>query len=68
MTFAQVTKTTRMQYRPMSIADYDAIIALWTRSEGVRVRAADSREGVARYLSRYQGWSFVANNDSSPNT
>lgn len=49
-----------MQYRPMSIDDYDAAIQLWKSTEGVRLRAADSREGIGKYLARNPGMSFVA--------
>ncbi|MCO7247546.1 GNAT family N-acetyltransferase [Halomonas sp. Mc5H-6] len=49
-----------MHYRPMTIDDYDATIALWSESEGVRLRDADSREGIEKYLRRNPGLSFVA--------
>jgi len=49
-----------VQYRPMTIKDYSAIVELWMRSEGVRLRDADSRDGIAKYLSRNPGLSFVA--------
>lgn len=49
-----------MHYRPMTIEDYDAAVALWLSTEGVRLRDADSREGVAKYLQRNPGLSFVA--------
>lgn len=46
--------------RPMLITDYDAVIDLWTRTAGVSVRDADSRDAIARYLDRNPGTSFVA--------
>ena len=49
-----------MHYRTMTINDYDAAIALWSESEGVRIRDADSREGIEKYLQRNPGLSFVA--------
>ncbi|MBS3669411.1 GNAT family N-acetyltransferase [Vreelandella boliviensis] len=49
-----------MHYRTMTINDYEAAIALWRESEGVRLRDADSREGIERYLLRNPGLSFVA--------
>ncbi|SNY96876.1 GNAT family N-acetyltransferase [Halomonas sp. hl-4] len=49
-----------MHYRTMTIDDYDATIALWSESEGVRLRDADSREGIEKYLRRNPGLSFVA--------
>ncbi|WP_236995652.1 hypothetical protein [Vreelandella populi] len=49
-----------MHYRPMTIEDYDAAVALWLNTQGVRLRDADSREGIARYLQRNPCLSFVA--------
>lgn len=54
-----------MQYRPMVISDYDAIIDLWTKSEGVRLRDADSKQGIEKYLSRNPGFSFVAQHEGA---
>jgi ribosomal protein S18 acetylase RimI-like enzyme len=44
----------------MTMADYDAVVALWKRTEGICLRAADSREAIGRYLQRNQDLSFVA--------
>ncbi|MGM0857689.1 MAG: GNAT family N-acetyltransferase [Pseudomonadota bacterium] len=52
-----------MHYRTMTIDDYEAAIALWSESEGVRLRDADSREGIEKYLLRNPGLSFVAEED-----
>ena len=49
-----------MHYRTMTINDYEAAIALWSESEGVRLRDADSRHGIEKYLLRNPGLSFVA--------
>jgi len=49
-----------MHYRTMTINDYEAAIALWSESEGVRIRDADSRQGIEKYLLRNPGLSFVA--------
>lgn len=49
-----------MHYRTMTINDYEAAIDLWSSSEGVRLRGADSREGIEKYLLRNPGLSFVA--------
>lgn len=49
-----------MHYRTMTIDDYDATIDLWSGSEGVRLRDADSRAGIEKYLRRNPGLSFVA--------
>src|SRR5258706_1469388 len=44
--------TFRPVFRPMVIADYAALSALFRGISGVRLRDADSTEGIARYLSR----------------
>ncbi len=49
-----------MKYRPMTIDDYCSIVELWKTADGVRLRDADSREGIEKYLSRNPGLSFVA--------
>src|SRR4051794_6472286 len=49
-----------MHIRTMTIEDYDSVIGLLTTTSGVRLRDADSREGIAGYLERNPGFSFVA--------
>ncbi len=49
-----------MQYRNMEIGDYDAMMALWRACDGLLLRAADSRDGIEKYLRRNPGLSFVA--------
>lgn len=49
-----------MNYRKMQLGDYEAAVALWRQAEGVKLRDADSREGVEKYLHRNAGLSFVA--------
>ncbi|MDH2431370.1 GNAT family N-acetyltransferase [Pokkaliibacter sp. MBI-7] len=46
--------------RPMTLADYDDLITLFTTTPGISVRDADSRENIDRYLQRNPGLSFVA--------
>ncbi len=46
--------------RAMTPADYDGVAALLGGIAGVRLRGADSREGIAKYLERNPGHSFVA--------
>jgi N-acetylglutamate synthase len=46
--------------RPMTLGDYDAVIALMQQTPGVSIRDADSREAVGRYLLRNPDLSFVA--------
>ncbi|MCB8887611.1 GNAT family N-acetyltransferase [Vreelandella malpeensis] len=53
-----------MHYRPMTINDYAAAVSLWQRTPGVRLRDADSFEGIMRYLARNPGLSIVAEKGS----
>lgn len=46
--------------RPMTMADYDGVIALMHQTPGVSVREADSRQAIQRYLLRNPELSFVA--------
>lgn len=49
-----------MEIREMTMADYDAMLALWQISEGIGLSNADSRDNIASYLQRNPGLSFVA--------
>jgi ribosomal protein S18 acetylase RimI-like enzyme len=44
----------------MTLADYDAVVRLWSHTEGLSLTADDDRDGVARYLKRNRGLCFVA--------
>ena len=44
----------------MQITDYDEVMRLWRSCEGISLRDADSRDGIASYLERNPGLSFVA--------
>ncbi|WP_026960204.1 GNAT family N-acetyltransferase [Aliagarivorans taiwanensis] len=46
--------------REMEIADYPEVIRLWSATEAMQLRDADSYESIARYLKRNPGLSFVA--------
>lgn len=46
--------------RPMTLDDYDAVLALMQRTPGISIRDADSREATERYLARNPGLSFLA--------
>ena len=48
-----------MQFRIMELLDYESITTLWQESEGVKLRDADSIEGIEKYLLRNKGLSFV---------
>lgn len=43
--------------------DYDRAFALWSRTEGLSLNEADSREAVAAFLERNPGCSAVATNE-----
>lgn len=49
-----------IQIRSMRIGDYNAVISLWERIEGISKRSADSRENICRYLDRNPDLSLVA--------
>jgi N-acetylglutamate synthase len=46
--------------RELTMEDYGACIALWERTEGVGLSAADSPQNVTSFLARNPGMSFVA--------
>ena len=48
-----------MKIEPMQAQDYDAVMALWTGTEGVGLSDADSRENTVSFLQRNPGLSFV---------
>lgn len=52
-----------VKIREMVTADYDSVIALWCKTEGMSIRDADSKESIASYLKRNPGLSFVAESD-----
>jgi putative acetyltransferase len=49
-----------LDLRPLTAADYDAAIALWSATEGMAISSADSRPAIVRYLARNPGMSFAA--------
>ena len=50
-----------MNIRPMSIADYDQLRALWLSTPGMGLNNLDdSREGIDRFIARNPSTSFVA--------
>ncbi|WP_434764078.1 GNAT family N-acetyltransferase [Vibrio fortis] len=44
----------------MEISDYQQVMALWSETEGMRLREADSEENIGKYLERNPNLSFVA--------
>ncbi|EJL7824901.1 GNAT family N-acetyltransferase [Vibrio parahaemolyticus] len=49
-----------VKIREMDIADYDDVIRLWGKTEGMSLRDADSKESINDYLIRNPKLSFVA--------
>jgi ribosomal protein S18 acetylase RimI-like enzyme len=45
---------------PVDANDLEAVLALWSRTEGISIRAADSPEALRRYLRRNPGLSLKA--------
>lgn len=45
---------------PLTIADYEAVLALWQRTEGMGLGASDTREAIAFFLERNPSLSLVA--------
>lgn len=50
-----------MEFRKMTLADYEAVYALWLSCPGMGLNDLDdSRDGIARYLARNPETCFVA--------
>jgi N-acetylglutamate synthase len=53
--------STVIDIRPMTADDYDEVADLWRNTEGIGLdEHVDAREGIAGYLARHPGLSFVA--------
>lgn len=46
--------------REMAISDYQQVMNLWSETEGMQLREADSEENIGKYLERNPNLSFVA--------
>ncbi len=46
--------------RPLNLADYYAVYALWQQTEGMGLNDSDTREAIASFLDRNPGQSTVA--------
>lgn len=53
-----------LNIRVMTMDDYDAVLALMSKTPGISLRDADSRQATARYLERNPDMSFVAESGS----
>ena len=49
-----------IKIREMLISDYEAVIELWSKTESLSLKDADSKQGINSYLVRNKGLSFVA--------
>lgn len=49
----------RPRLRPMAIADYAAVRALWERTEGMGLNESDTRAAINRFLKRNPDLSLV---------
>ena len=49
-----------VEIAPFDPRDYDEVVALWSETEGLTLREADSREAIIRYVARNPNLSFVA--------
>jgi putative acetyltransferase len=58
--FSRPKKPDAIILRVFRIEDYDAVVALWRRSEGVGLNESDTRPAIASYLRRNPRMSFVA--------
>ena len=50
----------KIQTRDFLIDDYEAVLQLWQRVEGLEVAEGDDKEGVSQFLARNPGLSRVA--------
>lgn len=46
--------------RSLTIADYDAVYALWLQTEGMGLNDSDTRDAIAAFLDRNEALSAVA--------
>jgi ribosomal protein S18 acetylase RimI-like enzyme len=58
-------KSAHIDFREMTMTDYDDVMALWKRTEGIGLSDADSRPNVEAFLLRNPGLSFIARNGSA---
>ena len=56
--------TWRAAIRALELADYDRVLVLWRRCEGVGLNESDTRDAIGRFLVRNRGLSLVAEDDA----
>jgi ribosomal protein S18 acetylase RimI-like enzyme len=55
----------KIDTREFAIDDYDVVVELWKKVEGVEIAEGDDRAGVAQFLARNPGLSRVATDGST---
>jgi N-acetylglutamate synthase len=55
-----MTPAAEVRTRGFVIGDYDPVVALWCKEEGLEICEGDSREEITEYLKRNPGLSRVA--------
>jgi ribosomal protein S18 acetylase RimI-like enzyme len=50
----------KVEYSPITMADYPEVYALWDGMPGIGLSATDSPEAIEKYLERNPGFSFTA--------
>jgi ribosomal protein S18 acetylase RimI-like enzyme len=53
-----------IHYDEMTVLDYQDVVDLWRKTEGVGLSSADTLEAIARYLARNPAHSFVVRDDA----
>jgi len=54
-----------LQIKPMTLTDYDAMMALWQSTPGIGLSSSDGRADIGRFLEANQGLCFCAYNGSA---
>ncbi len=49
-----------IEYKLMTIDDYDGVVELWKNTPGIELSRADERENIAYFLKHNPGLSFLA--------
>jgi ribosomal protein S18 acetylase RimI-like enzyme len=64
LTSQAVQRERRLHYRiePMAASDFDEVLRLWQKMEGIGLNESDTRPALTQYLARNPGLSFVARN------
>jgi N-acetylglutamate synthase len=57
----------RMDYKiqPLTLDDYDAVVAFWRQQKGISLNESDARVPLARFLERNPGMSLITRNSAN---